>query len=98
MHEQAPAVRPVPPGSTLLRELAHVIADALALPAPATTRDELTYLRISRDRARLVLLACRRLLADREAGDRDVMLAVTSLRDQVAQLPDDSYDYRPDPS
>jgi hypothetical protein len=88
----------VPPGSTPLRELTHAVASALALPAPATTRDELTYLRISRDRARLVLLTCRRLLADREAGDRDVMLAMTSLRDQVALLPDDSYDHRPDPS
>jgi hypothetical protein len=90
----------VPPGSTPLRELAHAIAATLALPKPATTRDELTYLRISRDRSRLVLLACRRILADREIEDdpRDVMLAVASLRDEAASLPDDQYDHAPDPS
>ncbi len=97
----APSVPPVvPPGSTPLRELVHAIAQTLTLPNPATTRDEVTYLRIMRDRARLVQLACRRILADREfeADDRDVMLAVTSLRGQADSLPDDQYDHAPDPS
>jgi hypothetical protein len=73
---------------------------ALTLSAPATQRDELTYLRITRDRARLVLLTCRRVLADREIedDDRDVMNAVISLRGQAASLPDDQYDHAPDPS
>ena len=95
-----PPVPPVPPGSTPLRELVHAIATTLTLPNPATTRDELTYLRISRDRSRLVLLACRKILADREveADDRDIMAAVLSLRDQAASLPDDQYDHAPDPS
>ena len=93
-----PVIRPVPPNSSALRELAHAIDDALALPNPATTRDELTYLRITRDRARLVRQAMRRILADREADDRDVMAAVTTLRDQAAQLPDDAYDHHPQPS
>jgi hypothetical protein len=95
-----PAIPPVPPGSTPLRELVHAIAMALTLPAPATTRDEVTYLRITRDRARLVLLACRKILADREIedDDRDVMITVISLRDQAASLPDDEYDHAPDPS
>lgn len=92
--------REVPPGSTVLRELAHAVASALALPVPATTRDELTYLRIYRDRARLVLLAMRRILADREIEEdpADVMSVIAALREQVSQLPDDSYDHRPDPS
>jgi len=87
----------VPPGSTPLREFCHAVATALALPAPATLRDEVTYLRITRDRARLVLLACRRILADREieADDRDVMAAVASLRSEAAQLADDQYDHHP---
>jgi hypothetical protein len=92
-----PAIPPVPPNSTPLRELAHAVAAVLTLPNPATTRDEVTYLRITRDRARLVRQAMRRILADREAEDRDVMVIVTSLRDQVAQLPDDSYDHAPEP-
>lgn len=93
-------VRDVPPNSTPLRELAHAIAGALALPAPATTRDELTYLRIYRDRARLVLLAVRRILADRdiERDPRDVMTVACSLRDQVAQLGDGSYGHQPEPT
>jgi hypothetical protein len=99
MHDR-PAVRPVPPGSTPLCELAHAIAAALTLPAPATTRDEVTYLRITRDRARLVLLACRKIITDREIEDdgRDVMLIVTSLRGQAAQLGDDAYGHRPEPT
>lgn len=93
-----PVIRPIPPNSTTLRELAHAIADALTLPATATKRDELTYLRISRDRNRLVLYAMRRILADRETGDQEIMAAVTNLREQSAQLPDDSCSYRPEPS
>jgi hypothetical protein len=93
-----PVIRHVPPNSSALRELAHAIDDALALPNPATTRDELTYLRITRDRARLVRQAMRRVLADREIEDSDVMAMVASLRDQAAQLPDDAYDHHPLPS
>ena len=93
-----PAVPPVPPGSTPLRELAHAVANTLTLPGPATTRDEVTYLRITRDRARLVRQAMRHILGDREADDRDIMAIVASLRDETAQLPDDSYDHTPEPS
>jgi hypothetical protein len=96
----APAIPPVPPGSTPLRELAHAVANALALPGPATTRDELTYLRITRDRARLVVIAMRRILADHEIENDpgDVMAAVTILRDAIAELCDDAYDHAPEPS
>ena len=83
-----PAVRPIPPGSSPMRELCHAVDQALALPAPATVRDETTYLRILRDR----------VLADREAEDGDVMLAAASLRDEAAQLGDDQYDHAPEPS
>jgi len=92
------AIAHVPPNSTALRELARAIETALTLPAPATTRDELTYLRISRDRMRLVREALNRLLRDRETGDEEVMVLVAWLRDHVAQLCDDQYDHRPDPS
>jgi hypothetical protein len=90
----------VPPASTAWRELSGAIAQTLSLPRPATTRDEVTYLRIYRDRARLVLLACRRILADREIEDdpRDLMAVVVSLREQAAQLGDDAYENAPDPS
>jgi hypothetical protein len=92
-----PRERQVPPGSTPVRELAHAIDQALALPRPATERDEVTYLRILRDRARLVRSAVRKILRDREADDRDVMLAVAALRDEAAQLGDDTYDHAPQP-
>jgi hypothetical protein len=93
-----PAIRPVPPGSTVLRELAHAVDQALTLPGPATTRDEVTYLRIMRDRARLTRQAMRRVLADREADDDYVMCIVASLRDGAAQLGDETYDHAPEPS
>lgn len=88
----------IPPNSTPVRELAHAVEAALTLPNPAATRDEVTYLRILRDRARLVRQAMRRLLADREADDQDVMIAVTSLRDEAASLADDQYDHAPEPT
>jgi hypothetical protein len=80
-----------PPGSSALREFCRAIEDALTLAAPATTKDELTYLRISRDRARVVLYGCKRVLADREIDDRDLMVIVASLRDLITQLPADQY-------
>jgi hypothetical protein len=40
----------------------------------------------------------RRILGDREVSAQDVMAIVTSLRDETAQLPDDSYDHAPEPS
>ena len=46
--------------------------------------DELACLRLSRDRARVVLSTMRRVLADREIDDRDVMSFVASLREQLA--------------
>lgn len=85
----------MPPNSTALRELAHAVGQALTLPGPATTRDELTYLRIMRDRARLVRQAMRQLLDDREASDADLMHAVTSLRAEVAQLGAEAYAHAP---
>ena len=90
--------RDVPPGSTTLRELAHAVDQALTLPNRAANRDEVTYLRIMRDRARLVRQAMRRVLADREADADDVMCIVASLRDETAQLGDDTYDHTPAPS
>jgi hypothetical protein len=86
-------VRPVPPGSSATRELLGAIAQTLTLPRPATTKDELTYLRVSRDRACLVLLTCGRVLADREADERDIMITVTQLREEAGQLPPDDYDH-----
>jgi hypothetical protein len=88
--------RQVPPGSTPLRELAHAIEQALALPKPAILRDELTYLRITRNRARLVRKAVRRILDDHESDDTDVMSVVTVLRDETAQLADASPEYQPE--
>jgi hypothetical protein len=87
------AVRPVPPGSSGIRELLLAITDTLALPKPATLADETTYLRLHRDRARLVLFACRRILADREADDDDLIIAADSLRNYAGDHPDDTYEH-----
>lgn len=92
-----PLIRHVPPGSTPLRELAHAIDQALALPRPAT-RDEVGYLRCVRDRARLVRRALQRILADPETGDDDVMTAVAVLRSEADHVADDSYEREPEPS
>ena len=78
--------RIVPPGSTPLLELAHAIAGALTLPGDVAEREEIDYLRASRDHARVVLFATRRIIADRELDDDDLMAIVATIRDSTRQL------------
>jgi hypothetical protein len=80
--------RMVPPGSTPLREFAHAIAGALTLPNDVAEREEIDYLRASRDHARIVLFAMRRIIADHdiEKDPRDVMAIAESIRDCTGQL------------
>jgi len=72
---QRPAV---PPSNNAQREFCQAIEAALTLAAPATTKDELTYLRISRDRARVVLFGCKTVLTDHQLDDRDLMAIAAS--------------------
>jgi hypothetical protein len=72
------------------------VVRALTLPdpaqrpgTPAGPTHELTQLRLYRDRARLVVQTMRRILADREIGDRDIMIVVVSLREELANEPAD---------
>ena len=78
--------RIVPPGSTPLLELAHAIAAALTLPGDVAEREELDYLRISRDHARAVLFAMRRIIAVRDLDNADLMTIVATIRDSTRQL------------
>jgi hypothetical protein len=61
------------------------------LAAPATAKGELTYLRISRDRVRVVLPGCKRVLADDEVDDRDLLAIAVSVRDMTTEFPADQY-------
>jgi hypothetical protein len=90
-HADGPRAPVVPPGSSALREFCRAIEAALTLAAPATTKDELIYLRVSRDRARVVLLGCKRVLADDVVDDRDLMAIAATLHDMTTQLPADQY-------
>jgi hypothetical protein len=90
-HTDGPEEAVVLASSSALREFCQAIEAALTLATPATTKDELTYLRISRDRARVVLFGCKRVLADDEIDDRDLMAIAASLRDMTTQLPADQY-------
>jgi hypothetical protein len=80
--------RIVPPGSTPLRELAHAIAGALTLPKDVAEREEIDYLRASRDHAPIVLTAMRRIIADHEIeNDPDDLMAVAgSIREATGLL------------
>jgi hypothetical protein len=60
--------------------------------------DEVACLRLLRDRTRPVLSAMRRILADREIDDRDVMAFVASLRAQIADYPAVGYPHAGLPS
>jgi hypothetical protein len=90
-HTDGPKAPVVLPSRSALREFCRAIEAALTLATPATTRDELTHLRISRDRARVVLFGCKRVLAADEVDDRDLMAIAASLRDMITQLPADQY-------
>lgn len=84
---------PIPAGSTPLLEFDHAVHDTPSLPKPAAERDELTYLRVFRDRSRKVVYAMKRLLRDREADDCDVMAMVVR-----PELGDAELGYRPEPT
>jgi hypothetical protein len=89
-------IPPVPPGSTALREFCHAVARTLTIPDPALRpglssvqlSDEIACLRLYRDRARLVVSGMRRILADFEIDDRDIMTFVVSLREEVSYRAD----------
>jgi hypothetical protein len=90
------AVPPVLPGSTALREFCYAVVRALTLPdpahwpgTPAGPAHELAQLRLYRDRARLVVQTMRRILADREIDDGDIMIFAVSLREELADEPAD---------
>ena len=85
-------VRMVSPNSTAVRELLLAVADALTLTAPESLAGEVTYLRIARSRGRLVMLALRSLLRDRDdCDDRDIMQIADRIRNEASQYPDDQY-------
>lgn len=92
---------PVPPGSTALREFCHAVITALTIPDAsgrpglrlADNPDDVAALRLYRDRTRLVLTTMRRILADREIDDHDVMTFVVSLREQVTVQATESGDH-----
>jgi hypothetical protein len=108
VRESAPrrSVPAVPPGSTALREFCHAVVAALTIPAAAIPpgmssvrpADELACLRVSSDRSRLVLQTMRRILADREIDDHDLMVFVVSLREQSSDYPADGYHHAGLPS
>lgn len=89
----------VPAGSTALRELCHAVVAALTIPDPAVrpglssvqSADEAAWLQLLAERAALVLWATRRILADRETDDRDVMVFVASMRGRLTDYPPDGY-------
>jgi phage/plasmid primase-like uncharacterized protein len=78
----------MPPGSTPLRELAHAVAGALTLPNDVADREEIDYLRAGRDRARIVLFAMRRIIADHEIENDpgDVLAVAATIRDHTGLL------------
>jgi hypothetical protein len=78
--------REVPLGGTPLRELAYAIAQALTLPDDVISQAEPAYLRISRDRARVVLSGMRRIIADRELDEDDLMTIIATIRDETGRL------------
>jgi hypothetical protein len=89
----------IPPGSTPLREFAGAVAQALTLPNEDTTGTELRYLRAGRQRARAVLYAARKIVADRgiEEDPRDVAVVIEDLREAVEMLPPPVPNHIPQP-
>jgi hypothetical protein len=80
--------RLVPPGGTAFRELIHAIAQALTLPDDAVSMAQDAYLRVARDRARVVLFAMRRVLADRDIDDSAIVGIANDIKYQAGVLED----------
>ena len=94
------SIPPVPPGSTLLRELALAIDGILTLPEPPPgSSDEQKYLRVLRDRAVAVRDAAWRIRSDIEIehDECDIMNVVADLKRQARLIPADVYKSAPGP-
>jgi hypothetical protein len=81
----------VPGPVTVCRDLLAAIVDALDCPPPAGEADEVVFLRLRSDRARLALIALRPVLTDKECGPGQMAEAACRLRDGVAACPADGY-------
>jgi len=92
-----PALDDVPhlPPATPLRVFQRAVLDALTLPAPASSPDEIVRFRLLGERAKIVAAACRRLLAGTEADSADLLMAAGVITDLCAGYPADSYDWHP---
>ena len=80
-------------GNYSLQRLCMAVTEVLTLPPPATSEDEVTYLRISRDRARLVAFACRRISEDTERGMDEALIleVVRQMKGEAQQMSADQY-------
>ena len=74
------------------RQLYTAIVNALDCPPPRTGRDEVTYFRTLRDRARVVLNVIARLASDDDVNDMDVLMAADAIQQRVADFPVTAYD------
>jgi hypothetical protein len=85
------AVPAVLPGSIALREFSNAIAAGTApasgiraAMASAQSADEIAHLRLCRNHVLLVSRVMRRIPANREIDDPDVMAFVVTLREQIS--------------
>jgi hypothetical protein len=83
-------------GVAALRELLAAIVSTGRLPTPATGAAELIYLRIGRDRHRLVMFTAQRLVSSPDITDSELREATHALLDQAASLPLNDYDHHPE--
>jgi hypothetical protein len=78
-----------------VRHLLAAVHQAIGLPAPRRTSDELPYLALLDQRARLARAAIGRLIANPGSGELDYISEGDHILHQIADLPPDTYRHRP---
>ena len=95
MPETATTPGPLPPGGGAIVHLLSAVHQALDLPAPRRASDQLPYLRLLDQRARLVRASIGRLISNPRSDAVDYTSEGDHILHKLADLPPDTYRHQP---
>jgi hypothetical protein len=85
------AATTVPPDRTAIRRFLSAVQQALDPPGPVRARDQMVYLRLAEQRARLVCASIGRLAGDPRSDALDYTSEADHILHQLADLPPATY-------
>lgn len=95
MPDTATTPGPLPPGGGAIVHLLSAVHQALDLPAPRRASDELPYLRLLDQRARLARASIGRLISNPRSDAVDYTSEGDHILHMLADLPPDTYRHQP---